>query len=232
MSRWIHSPVFDGVLIVGPAVVSVLLVLFVPALRAEHLPAWGWLAFVVGIDVAHVWSSLYRTYLDPDEFQRRRTHYVVTPLLCFGAGVVLYSLGSLAFWRVLAYLAVLHFVRQQYGFVMLYRHRAGERGGVDAVLDKVAIYTVMLYPLAYWHTADDRVFAWFIPGDFVTLPAWTAGAAGALSRHRAGRLRAAPDPAGPPRRATVVGKARHRDLGPPRRGTSASSPSTRTSPSR
>jgi len=180
VSRWIHSPVFDGVLIVGPAVVSVLLVLFVPALRAERLPSWGWLVFVVGVDVAHVWSSLYRTYLDPDELRRRRTHYVATPLICFGAGVVLYSLGSLAFWRVLAYLAVLHFVRQQYGFVMLYRHRAGEHGGLDAVVDKAAIYAAMLYPLAYWHARDDRVFAWFVAGDFVTLPAWTAGVAGAL----------------------------------------------------
>ena len=140
MSRWIHSPVFDGALILGPAVVSVLLVLFVPTLRAERLPPWGWLVFVVGIDVAHVWSSLYRTYLDPDELRRRRTHYVATPLICFGAGVVLYSLGSLAFWRVLAYLAVLHFVRQQYGFVMLYRHRSGERGRLDATIDKAAIY--------------------------------------------------------------------------------------------
>ena len=104
----------------------------------------------------------------------------MTPLICFGAGVVLYSLGSLAFWRVLAYLAVLHFVRQQYGFVMLYRHRAGERGSIDALIDKVAIYAVMLYPLAYWHARDDRVFAWFVAGDFAALPAWTAGAAGVL----------------------------------------------------
>jgi len=180
VNRWIHSPAFDGALIVGPAVVSVLLVLNVPALRVERLPSWGWLVFVVGVDVAHVWSSLYRTYLDPDELRRRRTHYVVTPLVCFGAGVVLYSLGSLAFWRVLAYVAVLHFVRQQYGFVMLYRHRAGERGGVDVILDKLAIYAVMLYPLAYWHASDDRIFAWFVPGDFVALPGWTALAAGVL----------------------------------------------------
>ena len=180
MSRWIHSPVFDGALILGPAVVSVLLVLFVPTLRAERLPPWGWLVLVVGIDVAHVWSSLYRTYLDPDELRRRRTHYVATPLICFGAGVVLYSLGSLAFWRVLAYLAVLHFVRQQYGFVMLYRHRSGERGRLDATIDKAAIYAAMLYPLTYWHATDDRAFAWFVAGDFLRLPAWTAGAAGVL----------------------------------------------------
>jgi hypothetical protein len=81
---------------------------------------------------------------------------------------------------VLAYLAVLHFVRQQYGFVMLYRHRAGERGGLDAVIDKAAIYSAMLYPLAYWHARDDRVFAWFVAGDFVTLPTWTTSVAGLL----------------------------------------------------
>ena len=178
MNRWIHSPAFDGTLIVGPAVVSVLAVLLLPGLQAEQTPPWGWLLFVVGVDVSHVWSSLYRTYLDPDEFGRRRERYTLTPLLCFGAGVVLYSLGSLVFWRALAYLAVLHFVRQQYGFVMVYRHRAGERGGADAVLDKAAIYAAMLYPLAYWHATPDRAYTWFVAGDFLTLPRWTAGAAG------------------------------------------------------
>jgi len=178
VNRWIHSPAFDGTLIVGPAVVSVLAVLLLPALHAEQTPPWGWLLFVVGVDVTHVWSSLYRTYLDPDEFRRRRDRYLLTPLACFGAGVVLYSLGSLVFWRALAYLAVLHFVRQQYGFVMVYRHRAGERGGADAALDKAAIYASMLYPLAYWHATPGRLFTWFVAGDFLTLPRWTAGVAG------------------------------------------------------
>lgn len=178
MNRWIHSPAFDGALIVGPAVVSVLAVLLLPALHAEQTPPWGWLLFVVGVDVTHVWSSLYRTYLDPDELRRRRDRYLLTPLACFGAGVVLYSLGSLVFWRALAYLAVLHFVRQQYGFVMVYRHRAGERGGADAALDKAAIYASMLYPLAYWHATPGRAYTWFVAGDFLTLPRWTAGVAG------------------------------------------------------
>ena len=178
MNRWIHSPRFDGLLIVGPAVLAVLAVLPLPPLQLERMPPWGWLLFVVGVDVTHVWSSLYRTYLDPDEFRRRRHRYLLTPAVCFGVGVVLYSLGSLVFWRVLAYLAVLHFVRQQYGFVMVYRHRAGERDAADAVLDKAAIYASMLYPLAYWHATPDRAFTWFVAGDFFTLPRWTAGAAG------------------------------------------------------
>lgn len=180
MNRWIHSPAFDGALILGPAVVSVLAVLLLPQLQIERTPPWGWLLFVVGVDVAHVWSSLYRTYLDPEEFARRRQRYLVTPLICFGAGVVVYSVGSLVFWRALAYLAVVHFVRQQYGFVMVYRHRAGERGGADAVLDKAAIYAAMVYPLAYWHATPGRAYSWFVAGDFVTLPRWSAGLAGPL----------------------------------------------------
>jgi hypothetical protein len=180
VNRWIHSAVFDGALILGPAAVSVLAVVLLSPLQVERTPPWGWLLFVVGVDVTHVWSSLYRTYLDPEEFQRRRERYLLTPLVCFVAGVALYGAGSLVFWRVLAYLAVLHFVRQQYGFVMVYRHRAGERGGADAVLDKAAIYASMLYPLAYWHATPDRAYTWCVAGDFFTLPGWTAGAAGLL----------------------------------------------------
>ena len=94
------------------------------------------------------------------------------PLVCLAVGVVLHSLGALVFWRVLAYAAVFHFVRQQFGFVMLYRHRCGERSLADRRLDKMAIYSTMLYPLAFWHATSDRRFEWFVEGDFLSLPAW------------------------------------------------------------
>jgi hypothetical protein len=49
--------------------------------------------------------------------------YSLVPLLGFAIGVALYSEGELVFWRALAYLAVFHFIRQQYGWVALYRVR-------------------------------------------------------------------------------------------------------------
>lgn len=171
-SSWIVSRRFDLGLILGPPALAVALVLSLPALRSADVPAWAWLVFVVFIDVAHVYASLYRTYFDPEELARRRELYVLAPLACWAVGVVLHSLGSLVFWRVLAYVAVYHFVRQQYGFVMLYRYRAGERGALDRKLDKTAIYATMLYPLAFWHAAGDRRFVWFVDGDFLSLPAW------------------------------------------------------------
>ena len=169
---WIVSPRFDVGLILGPPLLAVLVVLSVPTLQVSDVPLWGWLVFVVCIDVAHVYASLYRTYWDPEEFARRRTYYTLTPLVCLTVGVVLHSLGALVFWRVLAYIAVFHFVRQQFGFVMLYRHRSGERSLADLRLDKMTIYSTMLYPLAFWHATSDRRFEWFIEGDFLSLPRW------------------------------------------------------------
>jgi hypothetical protein len=82
------------------------------------------------------------------------------------------------FWRVLAYLAVWHFVRQQWGWVAFSRAKAGE-GSVDRRLDQWVIHAVTVYPLLFWHANLPRAIAWFVEGDFVGVPAWvgTAGAA-------------------------------------------------------
>jgi hypothetical protein len=76
---------------------------------------------------------------------------------------------------VLAYLAVAHFVRQQYGWVALYRRRLGAASRLDRVLDDAAVYAATLYPLLHWHASLPREFAWLIEGDFLPgLPAWVA----------------------------------------------------------
>ncbi|MBI4346145.1 MAG: hypothetical protein HY553_04780 [Elusimicrobia bacterium] len=174
--NWLINPRFDLAWIIGPPALSALAVVLLPTLRGPALPLWGWALCIVAIDVAHVWSTLYRTYLDPEERRRRAGLLLYVPLLCWAAGVLLYRAGGAGgFWRVFAYLAVFHFVRQQFGFAMLYRRAAGERGGL--ALDKAAIYATMLYPLAVWHAGLPRAFDWFMPGDFVALPSWTAAAA-------------------------------------------------------
>ena len=127
---------------------------------------------VIGIDVAHVYSTLFRTYLDPVERRALSGWLVATPLAGWIAGVLLYGISAAAFWTVLAYAAVFHFVRQQYGFLMLYAR--GERALPRAcgVMDRAAIYAATLFPLLYWHTHLPRPFAWFIDGDFLALPRW------------------------------------------------------------
>jgi len=177
---WLFSAPVDLGLFVGTAAISLLLLVLAPTLAPTgDTPEWTWITAVLLVDVAHVWSTAFVVYLDPVERRRRRWLYALVPLGGWAVGVALYTSGGEAmFWRVLAYLAVFHFVRQQYGWVALYRARAGERDRLGAWIDGAAIYAATVYPLIVWHT-EPRAFAWFRPGDFATgLPAPVATVAG------------------------------------------------------
>ena len=194
---WIHSAPIDTAFILAPAVIATLIALAINA--AGHAQAGvslaAWAVLVIGIDVAHVYSTLYRTYLDPFERRQLSGWLMGTPLATWVLGVLLYTCSAATFWSVLAYTAVFHFVRQQYGFLMLYSR--GERAppawsplGVSSLtarspasgissltarssrrLDQATIYGATLFPLLYWHTHLPRPFVWFTDGDFLALPA-------------------------------------------------------------
>ncbi len=132
-------------------------------------PEWLWITSVVLIDVAHVYATGFRVYFDRGELHRRPWLYLLVPLLAFVIGVAVYTEGALLFWRTLAYLAVFHFVRQQYGWVALYRAKAGDCGLAGRMIDSTAIYLATIYPLVYWH-CHPRRFAWFVATDFAELP--------------------------------------------------------------
>jgi hypothetical protein len=169
---WLFSAPVDLSVFLGSAVVS-LLALWVGAAAGvlqSDSPDWVWVPAVLLIDVAHVWSTGFRVYLDNDELRRRPWLYGLVPILALGIGIALYSEGELVFWRVLAYLAVFHFVRQQYGWVALYRARAGERDSLGRWIDTAAIYLATIYPLIYWHTHLPRAFWWFLERDFAVAP--------------------------------------------------------------
>ena len=168
---WIYSPKFDLSAIIGPPVVitAVVLIWGSKLSQISQTPIWLWILLVLGIDVAHVYSSLFRTYFDKDEFQKRRTLYTVVPVVCWLSGVALYAMfGSTVFWSCIAYFAIYHFVRQQYGFLMLYR-RGEPVGDLSYRIDQVAIYMATVYPLVYWHTYP-RNFQWFSDFDVIHIP--------------------------------------------------------------
>lgn len=169
---WLFSARVDIGVFLGSALASLALLALGAALGILHhdTPAWTWVPAVLLIDVAHVWSTTFRVYLDRDERRRRPWLYLLAPVFIWVLGVALYSEGAAVFWRVLAYMAVFHFVRQQYGWVALYRARAGEPDGPGRWLDTAVIYAATLYPLIYWHAHLPRAFWWFLPGDFVAAP--------------------------------------------------------------
>ncbi len=170
---------FDLGLLLGPALVAVVVALVLPA--GLDLPPWGWLLFVVALDVAHVWASLFRTYLVPGEVRRRPVLYLGTPLACLLVLLGLRAGGTAWFWTAMAYAALYHFIKQQAGVAMLYRRRAG-LGRDGARLERWAIYVACGWPVLWWHAHLPQSFSWFVEGDFlVGLPVGLLGPAALVS---------------------------------------------------
>lgn len=167
---WIGKPSTDIIFILLPPFVCLLIIALFPALfqNEKGIPDAGWVILILLIDVAHVYSTLYRTYFDPAAFKKQRTILLVIPFIGFIAGVMLYSISPLLFWRLLAYVAVFHFIRQQYGFMRIYS-RKEKKEKITSVIDTITIYYATLYPILYWHLEGPRNFNWFIENDFLYL---------------------------------------------------------------
>lgn len=167
---WIRSAWFDGAFILAPAlIITAFVLLFHAQIESlKDVPPWLWFLLIVGVDVSHVYSTIFRTYLDRDELSQRHALYILAPLAAWVIGCFLYSMDSLIFWRVLAYFAVFHFVRQQYGFMMIYSRRECHAPKYHRLIDKAAIYFSTIYPIVYWH-CHKREFEWFIKDDFFAI---------------------------------------------------------------
>jgi hypothetical protein len=172
-SKWLFSREVDLSVFLGSAIVSLLLLAigWQLGILDDESPDWTWVTAVLLIDIAHVWSTSFRVYFDTEEFKRRVWLYTLVPIFGYGVGVALYSEGELTFWRSLALLAVFHFVRQQYGWVALYRRKLGETSNLTWWIDASAVYLATVYPLAFWMTNLPRKFEWFVANDFWALPA-------------------------------------------------------------
>jgi hypothetical protein len=182
ISPWLFSRRADLLLFGGSTALALLFlgVGHATGLLDGDAPPWLFLVAVVGVDVAHVWATGWRVLADGEKARERIWLYAGVPLAAWGAGVAAYSVSPLFFWRVLAYLAVFHFIRQQYGWVAFYRRKNGE-GREGRLLDASAIYGATLTPLLFWHAHLPRKFQWFLKGDFVSgLPGWVSRAAFAI----------------------------------------------------
>ncbi|HEY2107827.1 MAG TPA: hypothetical protein VGH29_18665 [Candidatus Binataceae bacterium] len=125
-----------------------------PALIAVF--AWG-----AAFDGTHVWGTYARTY-----FALRQESREALPgawswaLLALGPAIALIAaaLGApvaFSLFVLAAYLwAYWHLVRQHYGFVMLYRKRAGDLDASGARLDGLILWAGCLYPFARFALGD------------------------------------------------------------------------------
>jgi hypothetical protein len=167
--RWLVSPAFDLGWFLGPGLLA-LVVATIIGLRlppAEDDSFALWIVGVLLVDVAHVWASLYRTYLDADARVQHRGLLTTTPIVVAVVGFWAHAISDRLFWGVLAYVAVFHFIKQQEGFVALYLRAGGQVETWARRLSKWSIWAVTAGPVIWWHTRLPRRFAWFRPDDFV-----------------------------------------------------------------
>ncbi|MCL9807148.1 hypothetical protein NAT51_16560 [Flavobacterium amniphilum] len=170
---WIHKAGFDLVFIISPP----FLVLGFVLLFQDKIQFWQenysfltWLILIVFIDVAHVYATLYKTYFSESGRKYYQKKLLYVPLFCFGVSLFLYALGYQVFWSVLAYVAVFHFIRQQYGFMRLYARNEPQ---VKKWIDNLAIYNATVYPMLFWFFSPKRNFTWFVENEFLGFPSET-----------------------------------------------------------
>lgn len=165
---WLVSRRFDLAAFVAPAALALALVPFADQLAPGGvMPIWAWVGLVLCVDVAHVWSTLYRTYFDKAELRRRPGLYLFAPIVAYGLGLALALNSFQTFWRGMAYLALFHFVRQQYGWMRRYGRLDVALTEWDRHLDAAVIYAATVFPVLWWHAHLPRRFEWFVPEDFI-----------------------------------------------------------------
>ncbi|OXA69812.1 hypothetical protein B0A58_15210 [Flavobacterium branchiophilum NBRC 15030 = ATCC 35035] len=167
--HWIKNPKTDSLFILlPPIVVSILTLLF-----QNQCIKWGnhynmltWIVIIIGIDVAHVYATLFKTYCHSNNFKKNKKLLTLTPLFSLLISVLLFVFASRYFWSIMAYIAVFHFVKQQYGFMRLYaRHEI--KTPLAVVSDKIIIYAATLYPMSFWMMSNNRNFNWFVANEFI-----------------------------------------------------------------
>ncbi|MFT6630469.1 MAG: hypothetical protein ACJAS4_000407 [Bacteriovoracaceae bacterium] len=166
MNPWILSQRFDLSFLLLPGFLSVVIVIFGNefGVSPSHVSPVMWLLLVVLIDVCHVWSTLFRTYLNKYSNEEFEKELFLIPFAVWVSGTIICSISSTAFWTLLAYTAVFHFLKQQVGILKIYCQKSKQLAR-SYTWDIFFTYSLMLIPIVYWHLTP-REFHWFTPTDF------------------------------------------------------------------
>ncbi len=170
-SKWLFSRKNDLFFLFLPVWITWIIAILLPSeFRSANVPLWMWVGVILLIDVAHVWSSLFRTYLERETRQNHKNLLIWAPIAVFIVVFIVNIYASHLFWTLMAYLAVFHFVKQQIGFLALYKAKSKDYKDQSILTDKRVILFSMLYPVAYWHIKQPLHFNWFADNDFLFHP--------------------------------------------------------------
>lgn len=167
--QWLFSKRLDLIFLFIPIWISWgICFLFDKEFAMLQLPIVIWVIVVLGIDVTHVWSTIFRTYLSSTDRSIYSRSLYLAPIIAFIVAFISSWYSEHLFWRLLAYFALYHFIKQQYGFLRLYNLHTKIEGRL--IKDKWIIYIATLFPVFVWHFLGDRKFNWFNINDFIIFP--------------------------------------------------------------
>lgn len=169
ISNWLISKKIDLSILFLPVWLSWLFCFLLPEeILDKDLSLGLWVVFVLCIDVTHVWSTLWRTYLSPDDRKHHKTLLLIAPI----ASLLLVSSISMVseqlFWSILAYFAIYHFMKQQVGFMKIYQRKAHIPEVSKWFTHERLIFFSMIMPVIYWHLMPNSAFKWFDGSSFFT----------------------------------------------------------------
>lgn len=155
---------FSGDLLafVLPVVLSLAIFPFVRHLGKNDVPLFWKLSLETVVDVAHVYSTLYRTCFDSQAVALNLRLYLAgVPGLFAVALSANYFVGTWFGASLLAYYAMFHFAKQPFGIICLYKARCGERGAKSHSWDYWTCMSGALIPTLIWHAGGFDGFNWF-----------------------------------------------------------------------
>ena len=164
---FLFSPFLDSAAFLLPIALAAALSPFALMLHKDHVPLSAHFCLVIATDVAHVWGTAFRTYLDRRELLRRPWLYLLCPPAAFLGSFTLHYVGSpQIFWTAMSYYAMYHFVKQDFGLVALFVARAGVRPSKHQMtLEKYTVYAAAAFPVLIWHAQPTEAFRWFNGGE-------------------------------------------------------------------
>jgi len=143
-ANWIINGREDLTWFIGSSLISYAVL----ALMAAGFPLTPlYLIWLVGIDGPHVLATVTRTYFDKRERSRLGSLlWVVVPAMMLGP-VLVAAKSEMAFYTFAICWLHFHIAKQHFGFVMLYKHKAGERLRLDFLLDRWFLLASLMLPL-------------------------------------------------------------------------------------
>jgi hypothetical protein len=166
-SNWIVGAGVDLPWFIGGALAGYAMFFVHVFIENGRLDAWGlhwdmptvWLIWWMLLDIPHFFGTYARTYLDKEDFRKRRrlllgslAFPLIGPaviLVCFG----LFCLGAERYGQPYALLftflglwAYWHVVRQHYGLMTLYKRKNNDAAPIDRWIDNALLYVGLVAP--------------------------------------------------------------------------------------